>query len=115
MMVSIETYPPPPPPAGSHFQRRSGPSPLQQALGGEAKQNGEVSVRWEGEGSGRARRRTTSPFSASRKQLLLNVPQEEEQETKQRTHKKPRAQAPPTRLDYLVYLYCFFFLFYSQR
>lgn len=94
MMVSIETQLPPPPPPRSHFQRRSEPPLLRQASGEEAKQNGEVSVRWEGEGGGRARRRTTSPFSATRKQLLPNVPQEEEQETKaaypQQTH------APPT-------------------
>lgn len=100
MMASIETWPPPSPPAGSRFQRRSRPPP---ASGGEAKQNGEVSVRWEGEGGGRAGRRTTSPFSATRKQLLLNVPPEEEQETKAAYPQKTWSSPPPVYIIWSTY------------
>lgn len=118
MMASIETWPPPSPPAGSRFQRRSRTPPplLPPSSGGEAKQNGEVSARWEGEGEGggRAGRRTTSPFSATRKQLLLNVPPEEEQETKAAYPQKTWSSPPTPRLHYLVYLYCFFSLFFPK-
>ena len=117
MMVSIETQPLLPPPAGSHFQRRSGPPPLLQALGGEAKQNGEVSVRWEGEGGGRARHRTTSPFSATRKQLLLNVPQEEEQETKAAYPQQTLCTATPphsSRLFGVLIMFSFCFSFFPK-
>lgn len=88
------------------------PPPLQQASGGEAKQNGEVSARWEGEGGGRARPRTTSPFSATRKQLLLNVPQEEEQETKGPTKNLVHRLPHPSPLFGLLVL--FFFSFFPK-
>lgn len=64
----------------------------------EGKQNKMGKYRWGGggrEGGGRARHRTTSPFSATRKQLLPNVPQEEEQETKAAYPQQTHAPQPP--------------------